>query len=250
MDKSSSKFRSRVELWSDQPLGLQYDALVYNTFAMSVLGYVAQLEVPPRWLVKTEAELLRKAAKGPGSWFKPTDLWCLRESFGLARSFVSLEWLAQAAQLRVKVMDVGCRDQSKLYAQAKALRGLLAAPEEAYTRVIWSEWYAQSFVLRLEDNYLHYIDNVYKIRSIYDDIGSQSQQTVKMHSNEQLIDNSSSRKHQIRPTGYDTNWLASSSEALHAIRTCSLQCARLLPPGFRRERFTISMCLGSWYRLV
>ena len=146
---------------------------------MSVLGYVAQLEAPPRWLVKTEAELLRKAAKGPGSWFKPTDLWCLRESFGLARSFVSLEWLAQAAQLRVKVMDVGCQDQSKFYAQAKALRGLLAAPEEVYTRVIWSEWYAQSFVLRLEDNYLHYIDNVCKIRSIYDDIGSQSQQTVK-----------------------------------------------------------------------
>ena len=123
--------------------------------------------------------MLRKAAKGPGSWFKPTNLWCLRESFGLARSFVSLKWLAQAAQLRVKVMDASCQDQLKFNVQAHKLRKLLASPEEVYTRVVWSGWYAQSFVLRLDDNYRHCTANVCKIRTIYDDIGSQSQQTLK-----------------------------------------------------------------------
>ena len=30
------------------PLGLQYDALAYNTFAAAVLSYIAQLEAPPK----------------------------------------------------------------------------------------------------------------------------------------------------------------------------------------------------------
>ena len=41
------KFRERVGMWKDQPLGLFWDARVYNMFAISTLTYVAQLEDPP-----------------------------------------------------------------------------------------------------------------------------------------------------------------------------------------------------------
>jgi hypothetical protein len=61
MDKSwtraAEKYRERVAIWENQPLGLQCNALVYNTFAMSVLGYLAQLESPPRWLLEMESEM-------------------------------------------------------------------------------------------------------------------------------------------------------------------------------------------------
>ena len=73
----AAKFMARVRLWENQPLGLQYDALVYNTFAIPVLGYIAQLETPPEWLLTQEREAPRKAAKGPGGWAVPDDLWRL-----------------------------------------------------------------------------------------------------------------------------------------------------------------------------
>ena len=83
------------------PLGLQYSAMVYNTFGMSVLTYVSQLERPPEWIWEKEKAALRTAAKGPGFWAIPNDLWRLKEHFGLSRSFRSLQCMSQAAMLRV-----------------------------------------------------------------------------------------------------------------------------------------------------
>ena len=49
-----------------EPLGVHYAALVYNTFAMTVLGYICQLEKPPDRLLSQEEVALRQAPKGPG----------------------------------------------------------------------------------------------------------------------------------------------------------------------------------------
>ena len=65
-EKAAKKYEMRVALWADEPLGLQYDTMVYNTFAATVIGYIAQLESPPNWLLKRETIMLRRAAKGPG----------------------------------------------------------------------------------------------------------------------------------------------------------------------------------------
>ncbi len=46
------KYLQRIEFWKDQPLGLFWGARVYNTFALPDLGYVAQLESPPRWVLE------------------------------------------------------------------------------------------------------------------------------------------------------------------------------------------------------
>eukprot|EP00973_Karenia_brevis_P003506 484359-Karenia_brevis.AAC.1 len=63
-------------------LGLQYSALVYNTFSLSVLGYVGQLEKPPQYVEEQEAAALRKVAPWPGNWASPDDLWRLQEHYG------------------------------------------------------------------------------------------------------------------------------------------------------------------------
>ena len=44
------KIGERVEAWSHMPLGLFWDARIYNMFMLPTLGYVAQLEPPPKWL--------------------------------------------------------------------------------------------------------------------------------------------------------------------------------------------------------
>jgi hypothetical protein len=45
-DKPTKKFLERVRQWQGMQLGLQYDALAYNAFGMSVLSYICQLESP------------------------------------------------------------------------------------------------------------------------------------------------------------------------------------------------------------
>ena len=41
-----AKYRERIKLWKDMPLGLHWDARIYNTFLLPILMYVAQLESP------------------------------------------------------------------------------------------------------------------------------------------------------------------------------------------------------------
>ena len=41
-----AKYRERMKLWKDMPLGLHWDARIYNTFPLPILMYVAQLESP------------------------------------------------------------------------------------------------------------------------------------------------------------------------------------------------------------
>ena len=83
--------KGRATLWGSQPVGLFYSATAYNTFAISVLSYVAQLENPPEQVLELEEKALRKVAPGPGKWTIPSDLWYLQEHFGQTRSFKSVQ---------------------------------------------------------------------------------------------------------------------------------------------------------------
>ena len=55
-------------------MGLLYHTVAYNTFAVSTLGYVGQLESVPQCVLELEEEGLRLAVKGPGGWAVPDDL--------------------------------------------------------------------------------------------------------------------------------------------------------------------------------
>ena len=77
------------------PLGLFWDAKVYNMFLLPTLGYIAQLERPPEWVTKGTTRSLSQAAKGPKDWAQPEDLQQLQETFGLKASFKRLDIIAQ-----------------------------------------------------------------------------------------------------------------------------------------------------------
>ena len=73
----------------------------YNTFALSTLLYIAQLEKPPSVTLQAEIQGLGKVIKGPYQWAHTEDLWRLKEHYGQTKSCKSLTHTAIAAKLRV-----------------------------------------------------------------------------------------------------------------------------------------------------
>ncbi|CAK0875103.1 unnamed protein product, partial [Prorocentrum cordatum] len=65
------KYVGRVQYIKDLSLGLPATALLYNSIAISVLGFVLQLIEPTADLLKTERAMLRKLVAGPGNWLPP-----------------------------------------------------------------------------------------------------------------------------------------------------------------------------------
>ena len=92
--KGAAKFEARVNVWGKQPLGLHYAAMTYNTFAMTVLGYICQLEEPPDWLLAQEEVALRTVAKGPGAIWSYLEqsgtIWSYLEPSGAIWSYLDL----------------------------------------------------------------------------------------------------------------------------------------------------------------
>ena len=165
-EKAAKKYEMRVALWADEPLGLQYDTMVYNTFAATVIGYIAQLESPPNWLLKRETIMLRRAAKGPGkTWATPKDLWHL-QLYGLTRSFTSLELLAKAAQLRVRTCDKACHDPEIFRQKVTKLRNVISAPVQLGALRLWGQWFQQSFLLKLDQNEKQVINEVGAMQNV------------------------------------------------------------------------------------
>jgi len=120
--KPMDKFKERVSMWKDQPLGLFWDARVFNTFAIPILSFVAQLEDPPEWVMQGIETSLRKVAKGPGGWASPKDLWAFKEAFGMQASFQNLEWIALAAKIRVICSDPACQPHRRFWADFNRLK--------------------------------------------------------------------------------------------------------------------------------
>jgi hypothetical protein len=100
---------------------------------------------------------------GSGNWIIPEDLWFARESFGLAKSVLSVELLARAAKLRVAVM--GCRfdggsdtikrlrrlGSDNIYARWSQLQRDLSQTDYFYRAALWAGWYGHSYCKVLVD---------------------------------------------------------------------------------------------------
>ena len=158
--KPSRKYVDRCSIWAGRGHGLQYSALTYNTFAVSTLSYVAQLEQPPDWLYEEERMALKKVASGPRDWAGPDDFWHLKDGYGFCQAFKCIRWLAQAAQLRVYVCDKATLNKSELHDSVARTRQLMACPSVPYTRCIWKDWFARSFLLRLKDNFRYFCQHI------------------------------------------------------------------------------------------
>ena len=84
------KFQQRCQLWEAQGAGLHYHTTAYNTFALSTLTYIAQLEYPPETTLLAEKQGLKKVVSGPYQWAQPEDLWRLKQCYGQASPFHSV----------------------------------------------------------------------------------------------------------------------------------------------------------------
>ena len=145
-DRALNKFIQRISTWEWTSLGLQYAATAYNTYVMSVLAFVAQLENPPEQVLKAERKALRAAARGPGNWAKPSDLWFLKEAFGGTVSFASVAISAWAAQVRVFEWEARATGGLKAKQRAKNLSDTEGTGEYMGRRTLWASWYARSHV--------------------------------------------------------------------------------------------------------
>ena len=107
---------------------MQFNALLYNTFVVSVLGYIMQLEAFPEQGACQEQQVLRRLAKGPGTWCLKEDLFILKEKFGMAKSFKSIQWLALATKCRVCSFDRACANDKlhKLNNKLSHAKGMFA----------------------------------------------------------------------------------------------------------------------------
>jgi hypothetical protein len=155
-----AKYEKRCHTWSQHARGMLYSMIAYNTFSISTLSYIAQLESPPGWVYERERLALRKVASGPGQWAKPEDLWHLKDAYGFAHSFKCLDWLSRAAQLRAYRWDPAFADKRGREEEAANLRQLLGCSSMPHTRVVWNDWFLRSFLLRLVDNYKWFSNHV------------------------------------------------------------------------------------------
>ena len=148
-ESPTEKFLSRCHLWEKQGTGFQYQTTAYNTFALSTLLYIAQVEKPPSVTLQAEIQGLGKVIKGPYRWAHTEDLWRFKEHYGQAKSCKSLTHTAIAAKLRVGKWDSACRHRDYTL-DTEDLRTALNHHDNDVNRVRWNSWYDRSFALMLE----------------------------------------------------------------------------------------------------
>ena len=138
------KFEDRASQWSGLKLGLLWTTFAYNMFAISVLGFLGQLDCPPKYALEAETRALRLCAPGPGNWCLPSDLWRLQENFGMPKSFASLAHTSFASKLRISVLESLCLAQ-----RVGTLKQLLVSTVFFDRLGQWRDWYQSCFCLQI-----------------------------------------------------------------------------------------------------
>ena len=77
--------------------GHQFATMAYNTFAMSTLLFIGQLENSPVEAVQAERQLVTTMYPGPGCWMMPGDVLYAKESCGFSKSVQYLEGHCQGS---------------------------------------------------------------------------------------------------------------------------------------------------------
>ena len=54
--------------------------------------------------------------------------------------------------------------------RVRMLRHAIDVPDMPYTKATWARWYSQSFLLRLDDNYQRFVNDVCSIQALHNDI--------------------------------------------------------------------------------
>ena len=68
------KYTQRVTAWDNSHCGLVWNSIYYNTFVVSTLEFVAQMDPVHEEVLESERAALRELAPGPGNWIAVNDL--------------------------------------------------------------------------------------------------------------------------------------------------------------------------------
>lgn len=151
-DAALPKYLQRAQSWGDHHLGLQFSAVVYNTYVVTVLSHIWQLEALPPLFKDWECKALRKLASGPGNWILPKDLHFAKELYGQARSFVDATAAALATRVRVYTWEASADGGLRAKHRAAELKSALHNSDVWDRRARWRMWYEQSAVANLADS--------------------------------------------------------------------------------------------------
>ena len=146
-----SKAAARLGQWSWGTLGLYFATQVWNIFILSMLGFVAQLEAPPEDVDDHMNKFIRKAAYGPGNWFRTEDVTHLKRAFGFPGEFKNMRTLADAAMLRTAWQEDRWNGGLQVLARAAAIRAARRDTEFIDREFLWSSWYRKAIVQQMED---------------------------------------------------------------------------------------------------
>lgn len=142
--KPARKFQNRLEEWDWSALGLHAALSIYNTYVLSVLLFVAQLERPPASVLALEPLAVRKIAPGPGSWCSAADLHH-GPDLGLSGKMRPLGATCSAAMLRVHSWE-GHRDGGISWTRfRRELSEIRSGTDKQVRAVLWRQWYDRHY---------------------------------------------------------------------------------------------------------
>ena len=145
------KAEERLRQWSWGRLGLFFFTQVWNTFIAPTLGFVAQLEAPPEDVDDYMERFLRKAAYGPGNWFRMQDVINLKRAFGFPGEFKNIRTLAVAAMLRTAWQEDRWEGGLNVLARAEELRIACRDTPLIDRSFLWSSWYGMAAIRQMEE---------------------------------------------------------------------------------------------------
>jgi hypothetical protein len=137
------KFDQRASNWENK-CALLWNSIYYNTFVVTPLEFVAQLERVSGDVLDSELAALRKFAPGPGTWVSIEDLENL-DQFGIGTGFRTIALTAEAAKLRL-MQDLGPKI---LCDKAESIK---VAQRDSFKRP-FGQWHQNAFVATLCDNW-------------------------------------------------------------------------------------------------
>ena len=146
-----AKAELQVRAWSWAPLGLFFAATVWNTFILPILGFAAQLEAPPAQIQQHILRMLRRAAHGPGQWFRTEDVLHLKRGFNFTTEFKDIRDTAKAAMFRVTNLEDRWNGGLQACARSSELREKYRTTRLFEQTRSFADWHSQAFVHQLAD---------------------------------------------------------------------------------------------------
>ncbi|MBM3946426.1 MAG: hypothetical protein FJ315_03360, partial [SAR202 cluster bacterium] len=148
--KALEKYAQRAALWASVGLGLQYTAAAYNTYIVSTLGFLVQLEpIPAQWEA-FERAALRRLAPGPAHWIRPADLRSLRQTYHFPLNFVDLRATSVAARFRVMHRTALASGGLRVRQRLRRLESARSASDALVRQARWAQWFRQPMLALLE----------------------------------------------------------------------------------------------------